>query len=164
MRYLIILLGLAMSMSSYANDNPNYKAWTSYENDSLLYLKENFDNSEYYVGKTMNELFNDLELQIKCAHFLPNIWGDNKLDFSTFYFEKNNTVLKFILGKKISLLPKIDISFEPIEKEEYEQYDTMVRNARNRGEVNLDTEWELFGKAFLENRIITKISVPDVVR
>ena len=164
MRYLIILLGLAMSMSSYANDNPNYKAWTSYENDSLLYLKENFDNNEYYVGKTMNELFNDLELQIKCAHFLPNIWGDNKLDFSTFYFEKNNTVLKFILGKKISLLPKIDISFEPVEKEEYEQYDTMVRNARNRGEVNLDTEWDLFGKAFLRNRIITKISVPDVVR
>lgn len=96
--------------------------------------------------------------------FSAKYLGDNKLDFSTFYFEKNNTVLKFILGKKISLLPKIDISFEPIEKEEYEQYDTMVRNARNRGEVNLDTEWELFGKAFLENRIITKISVPDVVR
>ena len=65
-----------MSMSSYANDNPNYKTWNSFNNDSISYLKENFDNSEYYVGKTMNELFNDLELQIKCAHFLPNIWGD----------------------------------------------------------------------------------------
>ena len=164
MKKMIAIVLFATSISLFANDNPDYKPWKSFNNDSISYLKENFDNNEYYVGKTINELLNDLELQIKCAHFLPNIWGDNKLDFSTFYFEKNNTVLKFILGKKISLLPKIDISFEPIEKEEYEQYDTMVRNARNRGEVNLDTEWELFGKAFMENRIITKISVPDVVR
>ena len=164
MKKMIAIVLFATSISLFANDNPDYKPWKSFNNDSISYLKENFDNNEYYVGKTMNELFNDLELQIKCAHFLPNIWGDNKLDFSTFYFEKNNTVLKFILGKKISLLPKIDISFEPVEKEEYEQYDTMVRNARNRGEVNLDTEWDLFGKAFLKNRIITKISVPDVVR
>ncbi|MBQ2591120.1 MAG: hypothetical protein II569_05215 [Paludibacteraceae bacterium] len=161
---MITIVLFAVSISLFANDNPDYKPWKSFNNDSISYLKENFDNNEYYVGKPINELLNDLELQIKCAHFLPNIWGDNKLDFSTFYFEKNNTVLKFILGKKISLLPKIDISFEPVEKEEYEQYDTMVRNARNRGEVNLDTEWELFGKAFIENRIITKISVPDVIR
>ena len=29
---------------------------------------------------------------------------------------------------------------------------------------NKDTKWEMFDKAFLRNRIITKISVPDVVR
>lgn len=63
MRYLIILLGLAMSMSSYANDNPNYKTWNSFNNDSISYLKENFDNSEYYVGKPLKCLFDDLEIQ-----------------------------------------------------------------------------------------------------
>ena len=86
------------------------------------------------------------------------------MDFSTFYFEKNNTVLKFILGKKISLLPKIDISFEPVDGSEYDSYDTSLRKARNNNEVNKDTKWEMFDKAFLRNRIITKISVPDVVR
>ena len=92
MRYLIILLGLAMSMSSYANDNPNYKAWTSYENDSLLYLKANFDNNEYYVGKPINEHLNDLEIKVRRADFMPNVWGDKKVDFATLYFETDKVV------------------------------------------------------------------------
>ena len=47
---------------------------------------------------------------------------------------------------------------------EYKQYEAMIRKARKNNEVNSDTEWDLFEKAFLGNRIITKISVPDVVR
>lgn len=74
MRYLIILLGLAMSMSSYANDNPNYKTWNSFNNDSISYLKENFDNSEYYVGKPLKCLFDDLEIQIKSCVFCPDFF------------------------------------------------------------------------------------------
>lgn len=47
---------------------------------------------------------------------------------------------------------------------EYKQYEAMIRKARNNNEVNKDTKCEMFDKAFLGNRIITKISVPDVVR
>lgn len=165
MRYLIILLGLAMSMSSYANDNPNYKAWTSYENDSLLYLKENFDNNEYYVGKPINELLNDLEIKVRRADFMPNVWGDKKVDFATLYFETDKVVSRvIIIERRGKSLLKLHVSFEPVDGSEYDSYDTSLRKARNNNEVNKDTKWELFGKAFLENRIITKISVPDVVR
>ena len=40
----------------------------------------------------------------------------------------------------------------------------MVRKARDKNEVNSYTEWDMFEKEFLEDRIITKILVPDVVR
>jgi hypothetical protein len=153
-----------MATKSMAGDNPNYKSFASFSNDSLGYLKENFDDNEYYIGKTVGEFLNMMELKICRSSFFPAIWGDKKTRTAVFYFEESKKVSKTIVENGSKYLLKVCVSFEPIEKEEYEQYDTMVRNARNRGEVNLDTEWELFGKAFLENRIITKISVPDVVR
>ena len=153
-----------MATKSMAGDNPNYKSFASFSNDSLGYLKCNFDENDFFVGKTVGEFLNMMELKIFRSSFFPAIWGDKKTRTAVFYFEESKKVSKTIVENGSKYLLKVCVSFEPIEKEEYEQYDTMVRNARNRGEVNLDTEWELFGKAFLENRIITKISVPDVVR
>jgi len=147
-----------------AGDNSNYKSFASFSNDSLAYLKCNFDENDFFVGKTVGEFLNMMELKICRSSFFPAIWGDKKTRTAVFYFEESKKVSKTIVENGSKYLLKVCVSFEPIEKEEYEQYDTMVRNARNRGEVNLDTEWDLFGKAFLENRIITKISVPDVVR
>ena len=161
---LYIALFVSMATKSMAGDNPNYKSFASFSNDSLGYLKCNFDENDFFVGKTVGEFLNMMELKICRSSFFPAIWGDKKTRTAVFYFEESKKVSKTIVENGSKYLLKVCVSFEPIEKEEYEQYDTMVRNARNRGEVNLDTEWELFGKAFLENRIITKISVPDVVR
>ena len=162
--FLYIALFVSMATKSMAGDNPNYKSFASFSNDSLGYLKCNFDENDFFVGKTVGEFLNMMELKICRSSFFPAIWGDKKTRTAVFYFEESKKVSKTIVENGSKYLLKVCVSFEPIEKEEYEQYDTMVRNARNRGEVNLDTEWELFGKAFLENRIITKISVPDVVR
>ena len=164
MRYLIILLGLAMSMSSYANDNPNYKTWNSFNNDSISYLKENFDNSEYYVGKPLKCLFDDLEIQIKSCVFCPDFFCGRNLHDAILYFEEDKIVSKAIYEKKGRSLLTLYVSFQPISMVEYKQYEAMIRKARKNNEVNSDTEWDLFEKAFLGNRIITKICVPDVVR
>ncbi len=162
---MITIVLFAVSISLFANDNPDYKPWKSFNNDSISYLKENFDNSEYYVGKTMNELFNDLEIQIRCSDFYPAFFGDKKLRSAVFYFEASRVVSKaIILEKRSKALVKMNVFFEPVDKRIFDEYDLAVRGARNRKEVNDDSRWEMFDKGFLENFIITKISVPDVVR
>jgi hypothetical protein len=165
MKKMITIVLFAVSISLFANDNPDYKPWKSFNNDSISYLKENFDNSEYYVGKTMNELFNDLEIQIRCSDFYPAFFGDKKLRSAVFYFEASRVVSKaIILEKRSKALVKMNVFFEPVDKRIFDEYDLAVRGARNRKEVNDDSRWEMFDKGFLENFIITKISVPDVVR
>lgn len=161
---ILAAIMLTCSVYSFASDMATYKSFNSFNKDSLAYLKCNFDENDFFVGKTVGEFLNMMEFKICRSSFFPAIWGDKKTRTAVFYFEESKKVSKTIVENGSKYLLKVCVSFEPIEKEEYEQYDTMVRNARNRGEVNLDTEWELFGKAFLENRIITKISVPDVVR
>lgn len=165
MKKIITIVLFATSISLFANDNPDYKPWKSFNNDSISYLKENFDNNEYYVGKPINELLNDLEIKVRRADFMPNVWGDKKVDFATLYFETDKVVSRAILiERRGKSLLKLHVSFEPVDGSEYDSYDTSLRKARNNNEVNKDTKWEMFDKAFLENRIITKISVPDVVR
>ena len=113
----------------------------------------------------MKELLNDLELQIKCSHFGPDFFGDLKVHDAIVYFDEDNVVSKtIILEKRGKALLKMLLFFEPISLNEYEQYESMVRKARDKNEVNSDTEWDMFEKEFLEDRIITKILVPDVVR
>ena len=165
MKKMIAIVLFATSISLFANDNPDYKPWKSFNNDSISYLKENFDNSEYYVGKPINELLNDLEIKVRRADFMPNVWGDKKVDFATLYFETDKVVSRaIIIERRGNSLLKLHVSFEPVDGSEYDSYDTSLRKARNNNEVNKDTKWEMFDKAFLGNRIITKISVPDVVR
>ena len=45
--------------------------------------------------------------------------------------------------------------------EEYNRHELMLMKSRNKNGVNFDTEWDLFGKEFLGNRIITEILIPD---
>ncbi len=165
MKKMIAIVLFATSISLFANDNPDYKPWNSFNNDSISYLKENFDNSEYYVGKPLKCLFDDLEIQIRCSDFYPAFFGDKKLRSAVFYFEASRVVSKaIILEKRSKALVKMHVFFEPVDKRIFDEYDLAVRGARNRKEVNDDSRWEMFDKGFLENFIITKISVPDVVR
>lgn len=166
MKNVIIHLAILLSLStiSMASEAPNYKTWNSFNNDSISYLKENFDNSEYYVGKPLKCLFDDLEIQIRRSDFYPAFFGDKKLRSAVFYFEASRVVSKAIYEKKIPALLKMHVFFEPVDKRIFDEYDLAVRGARNRKEVNDDSRWEMFDKGFLENFIITKISVPDVVR
>ena len=162
---MIAIVLFATSISLFANDNPDYKPWKSFNNDSISYLKENFDNSEYYVGKPLKCLLDDLEIQVKCSDFGPDFLGDLKVYDAILYFDEDNVVSKtIVVDKKVKALIKMHVFFEPIDNGEYGIYESILRKARKNNEVNNDTEWELFEKAFLENRIITKISVPDVVR
>ncbi len=162
---MIAIVLFATSISLFANDNPDYKPGKSFNNDSISYLKENFDNSEYYVGKPLKCLFDDLEIQIRCSDFYPAFFGDKKLRSAVFYFEASRVVSKaIILEKRSKALVKMHVFFEPVDKRIFDEYDLAVRGARNRKEVNDDSRWEMFDKGFLENFIITKISVPDVVR
>jgi len=81
------------------------------------------------------------------------------------YFEADKIVSRtIIIERRGKSLLKLHVSFEPVDAYEYDSYDSSLRKARNNNEVNKDTRWEMFDKAFLGNRIITKISVPDVVR
>ncbi|MCM8872062.1 MAG: hypothetical protein NDJ65_02125 [Paludibacteraceae bacterium] len=165
MKKMIAIVLFATSISLFANDNPDYKPGKSFNNDSISYLKENFDNSEYYVGKPLKCLFDDLEIQIRCSDFYPAFFGDKKLRSAVFYFEASRVVSKaIILEKRSKALVKMHVFFEPVDKRIFDEYDLAVRGARNRKEVNDDSRWEMFDKGFLENFIITKISVPDVVR
>ena len=123
MRNLIvsIIMLLSISTASQASDNPNYKKFASYNNDSILYLKENFQNGEFYIGKTLKELLNDLELQIKCSHFGPDFFGDLKVHDAIVYFDEDNVVSKtIILEKRGKALLKMLLFFEPISLNEYE--------------------------------------------
>lgn len=153
-----------MATKSMAGDNPNYKSFASFSNDSLGYLKENFDDNEYYIGKSLSEFFDDLEIQIKSCVFCPDFFSGRNLHDAILYFEEDKIVSKAIYEKKGRSLLTLYVSFQPISMVEYKQYEAMIRKARKNNEVNNDTEWDLFEKAFLGNRIITKISVPDVVR
>ena len=154
-----------MATKSMAGDNPNYKSFASFSNDSLGYLKCNFDENDFYIGKTVKTLLDDLEIQVKCSDFGPDFFGDLKVYDAILYFDADNVVSKtIVVDKKVKALIKMHVFFEPIDNGEYGIYESKLRKARKNNEVNNDTEWELFEKAFLENRIIPKISVPDVVR
>ena len=163
-RLVYIVVFLLVSIASIANKNPNYRNFESYEKDSVQYLKENFQNNDFYIGKTVKTLLDDLEIQVKCSDFYPAFFGDKKLRSAVFYFEASRVVSKAIYEKKIPALLKMHVFFEPVDKRIFDEYDLAVRGARNRKEVNDDSRWEMFDKGFLENFIITKISVPDVVR
>ena len=63
---LIIILGscasLKQSKETTYPSNPNYKDLESFKNDTLEYVKTNFfENQEFYVGKPLKVLFDDLE-------------------------------------------------------------------------------------------------------
>jgi len=72
---LIIILGSCASLKQ-SNDaiyppNPNYKDLESFNNDTLEYVKANFyENQEFYVGKPLKVLFDDLEGDI--IYFTPS--------------------------------------------------------------------------------------------
>lgn len=55
--------------------NPEYKDLSSFNNDTLEYVKTNFyENQQFYVGKPLIVLFNDLETDI--VNFTPNsLWN-----------------------------------------------------------------------------------------
>ncbi len=66
---LIIILGscasLKQSKETTYPPNPNYKDLESFNNDTLEYVKANFyENQEFYVGKPLKVLFDDLEARI----------------------------------------------------------------------------------------------------
>ena len=103
-------------------------------------------------------------VQIKSCVFCPDFFCGRNLHDAILYFEEDKIVSKAIYEKKGRSLLTLYVSFQPISMVEYKQYEAMIRKARKNNEVNSDTEWDLFEKAFLGNRIITKISVPDVVR
>jgi len=47
-------------------NNPNYKPLNKFEDDNLKYLQTNFlDHQDFYKGKPLNVLLNDLEIDIK---------------------------------------------------------------------------------------------------
>ena len=160
---MIIMLSIAATIN--ASDNPNYRSFKAFNNDTLAYLKYNFDGNEYYAGKTLGELFNDMEIQIKHCTFIPNFFGDMKVDDAVIYFDDANIVAKAIVfEKRVKSLLNIHVFFEPINKTEYDNYIFSLRKAKNKKEVNEDEKCEKFEKPFLENRIIKEITVLDVVR
>jgi hypothetical protein len=55
--------------------NPNYKALKEFKGDTLKYLQTNFlEHSDFYVGKPLSSLFDDLEIDIKAY---SNSYGSN---------------------------------------------------------------------------------------
>lgn len=74
-RLVYIVVFLLVSIASIANQNPNYRNFESYEKDSVQYLKENFQNNDFYIGKTVKTLLDDLEIQVKCSDFGPDFLG-----------------------------------------------------------------------------------------
>ena len=163
MRNLIVFIVMLLSIStaSQASDNPNYRSFNQFNNDTLAYLKYNFDGNEYYVGKTLNELFDDLEIPTKFYFLCPDFFVQNNLRDAILYFDDKSTVFRAINEKKSRLLLKLYISFQPICMKEYDQYELVLMKARDKRGANFDDEWELYGKSFLKNRIITKLYIPE---
>ena len=50
---------LLSALTTQASDNPNYRSFKKFNNDTLTYLKENFDGNEYYVID-LGKLYGDI--------------------------------------------------------------------------------------------------------
>ena len=71
---LPILTGCAIlghKQFTVKESNPDYKTLNAFESDTLEYVKYNFyKNQQFYTGKPLSVLFNDLEANI--VHFTPS--------------------------------------------------------------------------------------------
>ena len=97
---ILFTIMLLSALTTQASDNPNYRSFKKFNNDTLTYLKENFDGNEYYVGKTLGELFKDMEIQIKFHLLCPDVFGQNNLHDAILYFEDERIVSRFLFEKK----------------------------------------------------------------
>lgn len=54
-------------------NNPNYEPLHKFEGDTLKYLQTNFllTNKDFYKGKPLSILFNDLEIDVKAYSCAP---------------------------------------------------------------------------------------------
>ena len=160
---------LSIAATCKAGENPNYRSFEEFNNDTLAYLKENFDGNEYYVGKTLGELFKNMEIEVKYYTLVPN-WlkyrkvNDTKVEDAIIYFDESNVVYRALFERRSMALLKIYVSFEPMDMTEYDKYILSSKKTRDKKEEDKDNEWKFFFKPFIEKGIITKITVPDVVR
>lgn len=128
--------------------NPNYKEFRYFKGDTLKYLQTNFlTNQDFYIGKPLNILLDDLELQIN--YYLTVTSGINKKKSPSLGMSPYN---KSQIEKKLSndnsfLL--INIEWEtslPIEK-----VDELL--IKNKG------KWTIEEKNYYGRQIIKEINI-----
>ena len=106
---ILFTIMLLPTLTTPASENPNYRSFKEFNNDTLAYLKYNFDKNDYYVGKTVDEFLENMELKIYRSNFLPAIWGDKKTRSAVFYFEKSENISRIIIEKGSEYLLKINV-------------------------------------------------------
>lgn len=77
--------------------NPNYKALKEFDRDTLRYLNTNFvAHKDFYIGKKLQVLLDDLELPINYYHFTSSIHEKNlSPDLGISTYKRNQINSKF---------------------------------------------------------------------
>lgn len=84
--------------------NPNYKTLKEFNGDTLKYLNTFVTYQDYYKGKPLDILLDDLELSINYYHFTSSARNVNLIPALGFSTNKRNQVNKKILKKENPLL------------------------------------------------------------
>ncbi len=96
MKKLIILLAIAINViachtqKKAISGNKNYISYSKFNNDTLKYLKTNFENNKaFYIGKTIKTLVDDSEINVlSLSPLVPK--KDQKVYGVSLFFVNNN--------------------------------------------------------------------------
>lgn len=151
---LITTVILSLNAQGSPSGNSNYLQFSTFNNDTVTYLKANFEtNKSYYIGKPVSVLLSDLELTV--LSYTPaqdmNFKRSNgvMLCFMS-YSEKHQKAIKHL--KNLSFY----IEFQtPVPNEEFGNY---FLSLKANGVVNV-YDWGTYPINFYKDRIIKDIKV-----
>ena len=148
--FLLMLTSCASLKHQHTSKiNPNYKALSKWDNDTLEYIKYNFyKNQKFYVDKPLKDLFNDLETNI--LYYTPSsmINPMDKSDGVSFAvtYTKNNMDSQNHSSIPIPTVVKLIVEFK-----EFYYYDDALKLRK------IDPEWGKAQEDFYKDFTIKEI-------
>ncbi len=162
MRKIVMYIPLlVISIVTYAGESKTYMSLDSCGNDTLGYLKENFEDNDFYVGKSINTLLNDIEIPINHCVYMPAFFTDKKIHDVVFFLDDEQKILRSRVkkgdgGKYISIYVVLEV---PISEVEYDALEKRYREASKKRNYNLSDKWEEFDRVLFGEKFIKEVRI-----
>ncbi len=157
---LVVIVIACHTQKTAISGNTNYTPYTKFKDDTLSYLKTNFDNNKnFYIGKPLKVLLNDLEiLPISMTDFFPNKFGSKKntIGVELKFFTREQYEYR-IKNEKGSLPLYMFIDFQeaiPIE---------VSRDVRRENSNKVDEQY-VFNDKYNPNSTYTKLNGEQIIK
>ncbi len=146
-----------------SNENPNYVPFARFNNDTLAYVKANFENNkDFYIGKPVSVLLNDFEIPVLSGNSSPSFrvyFNDVRLFFVGYEQRRNECASIVCTVSFTQEYPDVEL-IEQLYESIIPGFSEQPARLLEPGEANI-YDWTPKHAAFYGSRIIKDIEITN---